>query len=276
MIVTRFAPSPTGYLHLGHVYSLVYSYEYSKKYNGKFILRIEDIDFTRCKNYYKNQIIDDLNWLKIPFLRTKDQSLRRKQYSLALEYLKSKDLVYPCWLSRKEAKEALSAPQKEVLNYNQIILNEAEKNNREKIGLTPAWRLNIRNCLKYIDLAKNSFYWHDEKIGKIRMHIEQFGDLIIARKDISTSYHLSVTIDDNTDGITHIIRGDDLFRHTHIHRLLQILLNLKETKWFHHSMIKDEFGNRVAKRSKPELTIKNLRESGYKALQVINLAKSMV
>ena len=108
------------------------------------------------------------------------------------------------------------------------------------------------------------------------MDIEQFGDLIIARKDISTSYHLSVTIDDNSDGITHIIRGNDLLQYTHIHKLLQILLNLKETKWFHHSMINDEFGNRIAKRSKPELTLKNLRESGYSALQVINLAKSMV
>ena len=108
------------------------------------------------------------------------------------------------------------------------------------------------------------------------MDIEQFGDLIIARKDISTSYHLSVTIDDNSDGITHIIRGNDLFRFTHIHKLLQILLNFKETKWFHHSMINDEFGIRIAKRSKPELTLKNLRESGYSALQVINLAKSMV
>ena len=276
MIVTRFAPSPTGYLHLGHVYSLVYSYEYSKKHNGKFILRIEDIDFTRCKNHYKDQIIDDLNWLKIPFLRTKDQSLRRKQYTVALNYLKSKDLIYPCWLSRKEAKEALSAPQKEILNNKQIILNKTEEKNRKKIGLTPAWRLNIKNCSQYLELSKKNFYWHDEKIGKIRMDIEQFGDLIIARKDISTSYHLSVAIDDNSDGITHIIRGNDLFRFTHIHKLLQILLNLKETKWLHHSMINDEFGNRIAKRSKPEFTLKKLRESGYSALQVINLAKSMV
>ena len=276
MIVTRFAPSPTGYLHLGHVYSLVYSYEYSKKHNGKFILRIEDIDFTRCKNHYKEQIIDDLIWLRIPFLRTKDQSLRRQQYSSALDDLKSKDLIYPCWLSRKESKEVLSAPQKEIFNHNQIISNETKEKKRKKLGLTPAWRLNIRNCIKYLELSKNNFYWHDEKMGKIKMEIEQFGDLIIARKDISTSYHLSVTVDDNSDGITHIIRGNDLFLYSHIHKLLQILLNLKETKWFHHSMINDEFGNRIAKRSKPELTLKNLRESGYTALQVINLAKSMV
>ena len=276
MIVTRFAPSPTGYLHLGHIYSLVYSYEYSKKHNGKFILRIEDIDFTRCKNHYKKQIIDDLIWLRIPFLRTKDQSLRRQQYSSALDDLKSKDLIYPCWLSRKESKEVLSAPQKEIFNHNQIISNETKEKKRKKLGLTPAWRLNIRNCLQYLELSKNNFYWHDEKIGKIKMEIEQFGDLIIARKDISTSYHLSVTVDDNSDGITHIIRGNDLFLYSHIHKLLQILLNLKETKWFHHSMINDEFGNRIAKRSKPELTLKNLRESGYTALQVINLAKSMV
>ena len=87
MIVTRFAPSPTGFLHLGHVYSLICSYEYSKNHNGKFVLRIEDIDFTRCKNFYAEQIINDINWLKIPFIRTKDQSMRKNQYSLALDYL---------------------------------------------------------------------------------------------------------------------------------------------------------------------------------------------
>ena len=114
MIVTRFAPSPTGFLHLGHVYSLICSYEYSKNHNGKFVLRIEDIDFTRCKNFYAEQIINDINWLKIPFIRTKDQSMRKNQYSLALDYLKSKDLIYPCWLSRKEAKETLTAPQDEI------------------------------------------------------------------------------------------------------------------------------------------------------------------
>ena len=94
MIVTRFAPSPTGFLHLGHVYSLICSYEYSKNHNGKFILRIEDIDFTRCKNIYTEAIIKDINWLKIPFFRTKNQSIRRKQYSKALNYLKSRELIF--------------------------------------------------------------------------------------------------------------------------------------------------------------------------------------
>ena len=276
MIVTRFAPSPTGFLHLGHVYSLICSYEYSKNHNGKFVLRIEDIDFTRCKNFYAEQIINDINWLKVPFIRTKDQSMRKNQYSSALDYLKSKDLIYPCWLSRKEAKETLTAPHDEISDARQFFLLELERKKRKNIGLTPAWRLNIKKCLDYLKSSKEKHYWYDMNVGKIPINIEQFGDLIIARKDISTSYHLSVTVDDNSDGISHIIRGNDLFNYSNIHRLLQILLDLNEAKWMHHALINDHLGKRIAKRSDPKLTVKNLRESGYTPKQVINLAKSMV
>ena len=276
MIVTRFAPSPTGFLHLGHVYSLICSYEYSKNHNGKFILRIEDIDFTRCKNIYTEAIIKDINWLKIPFFRTKNQSMRRKQYSKALNSLKSKNLIYPCWLSRKEAKEALTAPHKENSKIGQFLLSEQEIKIREDIGITPAWRLNIRKCIEFLKQHEEKRYWHDINVGRLPIDIEQFGDLIIARKDISTSYHLSVTIDDNTDGISHIIRGNDLFNYSNIHRLLQILLDLNETKWMHHALINDHSGNRIAKRSSPELTVKNLRESGHTPCEVINLSKSMI
>ena len=122
MIVTRFAPSPTGLLHIGHVYSLVCSYEFAKKNNGKFILRIEDIDFTRCKNLFIEQIIDDINWLKIPFKRTNNQSLRTKQYSKALDNLKDKDLVYACWLTRKEASSTLNAPHNQISQNAKKIL----------------------------------------------------------------------------------------------------------------------------------------------------------
>ena len=275
MIVTRFAPSPTGFLHLGHVYSLICSYEYSRNHNGKFILRIEDIDFTRCKNIYTEAIIKDINWLEIPFFRTKNQSLRKKQYSKALNFLKSKDLIYPCWLSRKEAKEALTAPHKENSNKGQLLLSEEEKKIRENIGITPAWRLNIKKCINFLKQHEEKLYWHDINVGRLPIDIEQFGDLIIARKDISTSYHLSVTVDDNTDGISHIIRGNDLFNYSNIHRLLQILLDLNETKWMHHALINDHSGNRIAKRSSPELTVKNLRQRGHTPYEVINLSKSM-
>ena len=275
MIVTRFAPSPTGFLHLGHVYSLICSYEYSRNHNGKFILRIEDIDFTRCKNIYTEAIIKDMNWLEIPFFRTKNQSMRKKQYSKALNFLKSRDLIYPCWLSRKEAKEALTAPHKENSNKGQLLLYEEEKKIRENIGITPAWRLNIKKCVNFLKQHEEKLYWHDINVGRLPVEIEQFGDLIIARKDISTSYHLSVTVDDNTDGISHIIRGNDLFNYSNIHRLLQILLDLNETKWMHHALINDHSGNRIAKRSSPELTVKNLRQRGHTPYEVINLSKSM-
>ena len=274
MIVTRFAPSPTGLLHIGHVYSLVCSYEFAKKNNGKFILRIEDIDFTRCKDLFIEQIIDDINWLKIPFKRTSNQSLRTKQYSKALDNLKDKDLVYACWLTRKEAALTLNAPHNHISQNASLRVNDQELKNRKSLGLTPAWRLNIKNCLKYINSQKEKIYWEDIKQGKNLLNLDQFGDVIIARKDILTSYHLSVTVDDNSDGVTHIIRGNDLESYTNIHRLLQVLLNLRETKWFHHKLVKDTNGKRIAKRSNSKLTIKELRENGYSANEVIKLAKS--
>ena len=274
MIVTRFAPSPTGLLHIGHVYSLVCSYEFAKKNNGKFILRIEDIDFTRCKDLFIEQIIDDINWLKIPFKRTNNQSLRTKQYSKALDYLKDKDLVYACWLTRKEASSTLNAPHNHISQNASLRVNDQELKNRKSLGHTPAWRLNIKNCLKYINSQKEKIYWEDIKQGKNLLNLDQFGDVIIARKDILTSYHLSVTVDDNSDGVTHIIRGNDLESYTNIHRLLQVLLNLRETKWFHHKLVKDTNGKRIAKRSNSKLTIKELRKNGYSAKEVIKLAKS--
>ena len=274
MIVTRFAPSPTGLLHIGHVYSLVCSYEFAKKNNGIFILRIEDIDFTRCKNLFIEQIIDDINWLKIPFKRTKNQSLRTKRYSKALDYLKDKDLVYACWLTRKEASSTLNAPHNHISQNASLRVNDQELKNRKSLGLTPAWRLNIKNCLKYINSQKEKIYWEDIEQGKNLLNLDQFGDVIIARKDILTSYHLSVTVDDNSDGVTHIIRGNDLESYTNIHRLLQVLLNLRETKWFHHKLVKDTNGKRIAKRSNSKLTIKELRKNGYSAKEVIKLAKS--
>ena len=274
MIVTRFAPSPTGLLHIGHVYSMVCSYEFAKKNNGKFILRIEDIDFTRCKNLFIEQIIDDINWLKIPFKRTNNQSLRTKQYSKALDNLKDKDLIYACWLTRKEASSTLNAPHNHISQNASLRVNDQELKNRKSLGLTQAWRLNIKNCLKYINSQKEKIYWEDIKQGKNLLNLDQFGDVIIARKDILTSYHLSVTVDDNSDGVTHIIRGNDLESYTNIHRLLQVLLNLRETKWFHHKLVKDTNGKRIAKRSNSKLTIKELRKNGYSAKEVIKLAKS--
>ena len=272
MIVTRFAPSPTGPLHLGHVYSLLYSYNYSKVNRGKFLLRIEDIDFTRCKKKYVKEIIDDINWLKIPFIKTKNQSLRRKYYTQALNKLKSMDLVYPCWLSRKEALDALSAPHNNKLEKTNVLLSEKAIIKRKTIGITPAWRLRIKKSLEYAKYLQKDLFWHDIKRGRIKLDPENFGDVIIARKDISTSYHLSVTIDDDADDVSHIIRGEDLLESTHIHRLIQILLNLKETKWLHHSLKLDQDGNRIAKRSCSLLTIKKLRESGLNLSEVINLA----
>ena len=177
-------------------------------------------------------------------------------------------------MTRKEASSTLNAPHNHIPQNASLRVNDQELKNRQSLGLTPAWRLNIKNCLKYINSQKEKIYWEDIKQGKNLLNLDQFGDVIIARKDILTSYHLSVTVDDNSDGVTHIIRGNDLESYTNIHRLLQVLLNLRETKWFHHKLVKDTNGKRIAKRSNSKLTIKELRKNGYSANEVIKLAKS--
>ncbi len=274
--ITRFAPSPTGFLHIGHIASMLFALDYAEKFNGELLLRIEDIDFTRCKNEFTNEIVSDLNWLKIPFRRTKNQSLRKKFYINALKFLKEKDLIYECWLSRSESLKVLSAPhnlsKKNVLKDTDLFLSKSEIQKRKLSGAKPAWRLRMKKSLEYAKLSGEDMSWEDVYCGKFRIEPEKFGDVVIARKDISTSYNLSVTIDDHYDGVTHVTRGDDLFEITHIHRLIQIILSLNKTKWIHHPLILDQNGNRLAKRNK-SLSIKSLKKQGFSPDEILSLAR---
>lgn len=264
--ITRFAPSPTGFLHLGHAYSAFFSEKEARANNGIFLIRIEDIDKDRCSPKFENEILHDLAWLQLnwndPIRR---QSNHMDDYINALNKLKRLNLIYPCTLTRKELSEALSAPhfnlsefdkQKAPVETYQYISN-SETERRLKSNTPHALRLHMKSALK---LAGN-MTWYDKEAGVQKAEPEIFGDVVLARKDIPTSYHLSVTVDDAIQGITTITRGEDLFKVTHIHRLLQELLGLPTPNYHHHKIITDANGNRLAKRNKAN-TINALRELG--------------
>ena len=273
--ITRFAPSPSGLLHLGHAYSALFAEKEAKDQNGTFLLRFEDIDPKRCHEKYENKIIEDLNWLNIYYQGPiRRQSEHMHDYIAAIEKLAALKLIYPCFLSRKELNAALSAPHfisKEKTIDSRAMdtdrhLSEPELKRRMETGAPYALRLRMQAALKLV----GPIYWEDKSLGKQTAQPEIFGDVVLARKDIPTSYHLSVTIDDALQGITTITRGDDLFFATHLHRLLQELLNLPVPSYNHHRVLKDRDGNRLAKRDE-SLTLEALRNSGKTPTDIRNM-----
>lgn len=255
---TRFAPSPTGFLHLGHAYSALTAWEICQKNDKRFILRIEDIDYQRCKPEYEQSILQDLQWLGIkweePILK---QNTRLSTYKEVIEILLNKNLLYPCSCTRKGINQALLAPQNAspTTNYPGTcrLRLMSEKNKTDNI------RLNVSKAMRYIkNLNHNNLTFTDNFYKNIKHQINENSpylqdDIIIARKDIGTSYHLSVVVDDAYQDITHVVRGDDLLHSTPIQRLLQAILELPEPMYHHHKLIKDNNDNKLAKRllSKP-------------------------
>ncbi|NCF49659.1 MAG: tRNA glutamyl-Q(34) synthetase GluQRS [Bacteroidetes bacterium] len=262
--ITRFAPSPTGELHLGHAYSAAVA----QRLGDGFILRIDDIDHTRCRPHFVQQIYNDLQWLGLAWRGDPVfQSTRIAQYAAALETLKSLDLVYPCYLTRRELAEILSAPHTpEALgsappDVDENILSPEERGRREASGQPAAWRLRTRAALAHA----GPISWHDSRTkADIDIDMGQHGDVVIARRDIAASYHLSVVVDDHLDGVTLVTRGADLYSSTHVHRLLQAVLDISPPTYFHHDLIKGSDGIRLAKRNKA-LSLKMLREEGLSA-----------
>lgn len=261
MIVTRFAPSPTGYLHLGHAFSALAAFDAARKAGGRFLLRIEDIDIGRCKPVFVQALMEDLEWLGIRWEEpVRFQSRHGPDYAAALDRLRGMGLLYPCFCTRSEIG-ALAAPQ-ENADMGPVYpgtcrdLSEAK---REHLAGTRAcvWRLDMaRACARAGELR-----WHDAQRGEIRADPARFGDVVLARKDVGTSYHVSVTVDDALQGVTLITRGEDLFAATDIHRLLQALLGLPTPLYRHHRLLRDATGRRYAKRDKA-LTLRALREAG--------------
>ncbi len=265
MIVTRFAPSPTGYLHLGHAYSACLAYDLAQEKGGRFILRIEDIDPTRCKDIYVQALLEDLAWLGLAWeTPVRRQSEHLADYGAALDRLQAMGLLYPCFCTRQdiraEVAAALSAPQGPdgpVYPGACKPLSPDEVAARQQAGIPFSWRLDMARACRMAP----SLSWQEENQGPIAARPEAFGDIVLARKECPTSYHLSVTVDDALQGVTDIVRGQDLFAATAIHRLLQVLLDLPAPRYHHHRLLCGPDGKRLAKRDHAK-ALRTLRAEG--------------
>lgn len=272
-LVTRFAPSPTGRLHIGHAYSAMFAYKLAMESGGKFILRIEDIDPERCHKKFEDGIYEDFAWLGLKWEEpVRRQSDFMSEYSDAIAKLQARDLLYPCFCTRKEIREEVArsgyAPHgPEGLLYPGICKGLSTDEVAEKIaqGIPYAFRLDMNKALEQVTTPMT---WIDRGEGKQIAKPEDLGDVVLARKDITTSYHLSVTMDDHAQGVTLVTRGEELFYATHLHRLLQELLELDVPEWHHHKFITDEDGNRLAKRDNA-ISLQYLREEQGKSPQDI-------
>lgn len=257
--VTRFAPSPTGPLHLGHAYSALLAHDMARQNNGTFLLRIEDIDPQRSKPQWEAQLLDDLAWLGIRWdAPPARQSERLSDYSAALDRLWARGLIYPCSCTRRDIDAALSAPQEGAPHHGPDgpiypgTCRHLPKGNARP--LDRHLRLDIARA--YASLPPSAdLTFHEtgpRHAGPLTTsadaYRDQIGDIVLARKDFGTSYHLSVTLDDARQGVTHVTRGEDLFEATAIHVLLQHLLGLPTPVYHHHGLIRDAIGKRLAKR----------------------------
>jgi len=266
MIVTRFAPSTTGYLHLGHAYSALIAERAARQAQGRFLLRIEDIDTGRCRPEFEAAIVEDLTWLGIDW----DGAVRRQSehmddYRAALERLEGMGVTYPCFCSRKDIAAAQTAPHGPGSLYPGTCRHRAPRDRAEWIaaGQPYAIRLDVAAGL---DLT-GALIWRDCHAGTVTATPDLEGDPVIARRDTPTSYHLSVTVDDHLQGVTLVTRGEDLFPSTHVHGLLQRLLGYDTPRYAHHKLLTDADGRRFAKRDR-SLTLKSLREAGKTPAEV--------
>ncbi|HLZ65579.1 MAG TPA: tRNA glutamyl-Q(34) synthetase GluQRS [Aliidongia sp.] len=269
MPVTRFAPSPTGFLHIGHALSALFARAAAGP-DGRFLLRLEDIDRTRCRPEYAAAIEEDLAWLGLEWQRpVRVQSEHFADYAAVLDGLRERGLVYPCFCTRSaaaaEAAGAVAAPHGLGPLYPGTCrhLSAAERADRIAAGMPHALRLDLARA----QAETGPLTWRDLDRGVIEAAPERLGDVVLARKDCPTSYHLSVTWDDALQGVELVTRGEDLFEATHIHRLLQALLGLPVPAWRHHRLLLDAEGKRFAKRDKAP-TLRALRESGKSAAEV--------
>jgi glutamyl-Q tRNA(Asp) synthetase len=259
-VVTRFAPSPTGLLHLGHAWSAIRSYDRAREAGGRFLLRIEDIDGTRSRPGFLAAIEADLAWLGLgwdsPVVR---QSDRLALYAAALEQLRAMGLLYPCFCTRAEIAASLSAPHGAPERVYPGTCRHLDESDRARRIATEqhAWRLDTTAAVA----MTGPLTWVDEIAGRVIADSLSHGDVIVARKETPASYHLAVTVDDAAQGVTHVVRGADLFAATHVHRLLQALLDLPVPVWRHHALIAGPDGERLAKRhGAPSLAA--MREAG--------------
>jgi glutamyl-Q tRNA(Asp) synthetase len=269
-IVTRFAPSPTGELHLGSAYSARACWRRAREANGTFLLRIEDIDIRRCKRAYETAILADLTWLGLAW----DGAVRRQSdhfadYGRVLDRLEARGLVYPCFCTRADIAASATAPHgPDGPLYPGTCRALSPRERRDRIAA------GVEHCLR-LDAAKAAveagpYSFVDEAKGRIEGVPLLFGDVVLARKDTPTSYHVAVTHDDHLQGITLVTRGEDLLPSTHVHVLLQKLLGYDTPLYAHHRLLTTPDGRRFAKRD-CSLTLRALRESGRSPQDVLDL-----
>lgn len=266
--VTRFAPSPTGYLHLGHAFSALSAFEAACTAGGRFLLRIEDIDRGRAGPTFEAAILEDLAWLGLEWERpVRRQSEHMGAYAEVLHTLIERGLVYRCFRTRREVAEAIaSAPHGPSEAFAGGPLPAAAEAARLGAGDAFAWRLSLAEARAALGSAYAELGFEDET-GMVRAEPARHGDAVLARKEFLTSYHLASVWDDALQGVTHVIRGEDLREAAHLHVLLQALLGLPTPRYRHHRLILDEGGKRLAKRD-AALSLRALRGQGKSARSI--------
>lgn len=265
MVVTRFAPSPTGLLHLGHAYAAGFAWREAQRAGGTFLLRFEDIDPTRCKVEFEQGMMDDLTWLGLQWpLPVRRQSQHFDDYRKALQLLHDRGVLYPCFCTRAEVQAEVArignaphGPEGVLYPGTCRHLDQRIRQERLEAGHAYALRLDVSAAVSHV----GPLWFHDVARGDTQATPWDLGDVVLARKETPASYHLCATLDDALQGVTLVTRGEDLFHATHIHRLLQALLDLPTPQYHHHPLILDANGRRFAKRDQ-SVTLRALRQSG--------------
>jgi glutamyl-Q tRNA(Asp) synthetase len=274
VFVTRFAPSPTGFLHRGHAFSALTAHEAARDAGGRFILRIEDIDRTRCRPQFEAGILEDLAWLGLEWeTPVRRQSDHMDDYGRVVTDLAGRGLLYRCFRTRREIAEAIeAAPHGAMEAWRGSPLPPAEEQRRLEAADAYAWRLSLDAAeravggfdgLTFIEEGQGP----DGEHGVIAARPALGGDVVLARKEVGVAYHLAVVHDDALQGVTHVIRGQDLFEATHVQRLLQALLGLPTPIYRHHRLLTGPDGKRFAKRDGAQ-TLRSLREAGMTAAEL--------
>jgi glutamyl-Q tRNA(Asp) synthetase len=278
--VTRFAPSPTGLIHLGSAYSALFAEREARKTEGRFLLRIEDIDQTRCRPEFTAAIFEDLAWVGLRWEEpVRRQSEHFADYRAALARLQAMELVYPCFCTRTEIMAEIAAAggaphladshaaEGPLYPGTCRRLSAYERAARLELGDDHALRLDVAKA----STRAGPLVWRDRGRGEQPARPELLGDVVLARKDTPASYHLAVTHDDHLQGVSLVTRGEDLFVATHTHRLLQALLGYATPEYLHHKLLLGPDGRRFAKRDR-SLTLRALREAGRTPAEVRKMA----
>ncbi|NBC95956.1 MAG: tRNA glutamyl-Q(34) synthetase GluQRS [Deinococcus-Thermus bacterium] len=275
MMITRFAPSPSGLLHLGHAYSAWTGWAAARRAGGTFLLRIEDIDTARCRADFETAIFEDLAWLGLDWApEVMRQSARTNAYAAALDRLDTLGVLFPCFCSRREIRAEVAAmtraphgPDGPLYPGTCKALSAAERAERIAAGMPYSLRLDAADAAA----RTGPLSWHEVGEGRIAVDPGVNGDVVMARKEVATSYHLSVVVDDADQAITLVTRGRDLIHATHVHRLLQALLDLPAPDYAHHRLLTDADGERLAKRA-DAFALRGYRAQGLAPAEVWALA----